>query len=208
MTGTWRDTLFVWHGPISLEKKGSVEWKGNWIGCEDSPDAIEAKLPTGFDESDMAFDVSGAMSKEDDGIITISMTGGTGWDLQGEDQIDRHGDDRHEIMFQMMKSTDGDESDDQKEKTAAVAAVGDNNFGLFVSAGFVTSKADGKLVLTLGRRYLDHRDERGSWTVEQLYAKIVEAYQERDDKQNLPWQTKDLHAETVTKRKAKRQRKK
>jgi hypothetical protein len=209
MTGTWRDTLFVWHGPISIEKKGEgkVEWKGNWIGCEDCPDATEAKLPTGFDESDMAFDVSGAAVKDVSEMITIFMTGGTGWDLQGEDQIDRHGDDRHEIMLKMVGSVEGDETD-QQEKTAAVAAVGDNNFGSFVSAGFIAYEVDGTMLLTLGRRYLDHRDERGSWTVEQLHDKVEAAHQERDDKGKLPWHTKDLHAKTMTKRKAKRQRKK
>lgn len=75
MTGTWRDTLFVWQGGVtkmsgtetsssaaeasSNEKEGEehLEWKGTWVGCQDCPDARKAPTPNlvAFQASEMSF---------------------------------------------------------------------------------------------------------------------------------------------------------
>ena len=107
MTGTWRDTLFVWEGSLELaatskkttdpksnknktsdQKKHSnpenavVQWKGSWVGCEDCPDAATAATPNylAFQESDMEFEVSAAS-----GELKSSDGGGGFWhyDMSG-----------------------------------------------------------------------------------------------------------------------------
>jgi hypothetical protein len=58
MTGTWRDTLFVWQGNVtqmndttgavdasSKEEEEHLEWKGTWVGRQECPDAWIVRLP-------------------------------------------------------------------------------------------------------------------------------------------------------------------
>lgn len=193
MAGTWRDTLFVWSGPIKISNDKKVEWSGTWFGCEDSPNDAELPSKESFADSNMKFEVSGTVKKTETGSTVIAMDGGTGWDLQGDDKIDRHGDDRHILVCS------------KPEDQEVVAAVGENNFGAFVSVGFLITRDTESLWLTLARRYLDDRDVRSKWTPEELIDKIT-AEGSTLEEGILPWNNKELHAETLTKRKTKRKR--
>ena len=47
VTGSWRDTLFVWSGKLVVDEREKVTWKGTWVGVDsataDAPTAEEAK---------------------------------------------------------------------------------------------------------------------------------------------------------------------
>ena len=77
MTGTWRDTLFVWGGPAIEDSRGQdseINWTGKWVGCEESPDARSAPTPNdlGFRASKMAFDVSTKKTPQKKGDFGIT----------------------------------------------------------------------------------------------------------------------------------------
>lgn len=211
MTGTWRDTLFVWKGVIVTRGVGqgvgddpAALWDGNWIGEEDCADACKAELPD-FEESKLTFECNGSVEKKTEEACYLSVGGE--WAMQGETKIDRHFDKRHEIRLPIVKENDTVE--DMQEKNVAVA-VGENNFGSFISAGFQSHGRGGDMVLTLGRRYLEDGDVRSAWTLEELYEKVLETYKklDKDHSSRLPWQSEHLHAETLhAKRKIKRRRK-
>jgi hypothetical protein len=233
MTGTWRDTLFVWQGGVTKrsfttksasavdassdekEKEEHLEWKGTWVGCEDCPDARTAPTPNpvAFKTSEMNFQVSGKGINQIDGetssLWKFELTGSSGWDLGEGDEKKRHLDHRHSVL---MKGLPWKPSDEDR---TVVAAVGENEFGAFVSAGYL--QPGGAIIL--GRRYLDEGDERAKWSVEELYERVS-----RTDRGTVqivssnklwfvseacwripPWRTLDLHAEKVAKaRKRKR----
>jgi hypothetical protein len=188
MTGTWRDTLFVWQGDVTKttgttastsavetssdekEKDGKehLEWKGTWVACEDCPDARTAPTPNqvAFQASEMNFQVSGKGTNQKEGeassLWKFELTGSSGWDLGEGDEKKRHLDRRHSVL---MKGLPWDPSNEDR---TVVAAVGENEFGAFVSAGYL--KSGGAIIL--GRRYLDEGDERSKWSVEELYERV------------------------------------
>jgi hypothetical protein len=230
MTGTWRDTLFVWQGSVTkIEGKAissnaietssdekdkdeeHLEWKGTWVGCEDCPDARTAPTPNSaaFQASEMNFQVSGKGTNQNVGdassLWKFELTGSSGWDLGEGDEKKRHLDHRHSVL---MKSLPWNPPN--KDRTV-VAAVGENEFGAFVSAGYLQSGG----AIILGRRYLDEGDERTKWSVEELYERVSRTDWgsiQMVSKNKLwahwriaPWRTLDLHAEKVSKgRKRKR----
>ena len=57
------------------------------------------------------------------------MTGGSGWDLQEGDQVNRHKDHKHIVM------TKADISDYGSSQGQLVVAKGENDLGAFISAG-------------------------------------------------------------------------
>ena len=97
----------------------------------------------------------GARAKE--GKDLAAREGG-GYTLDGE----FHEDDVHVLRLQMG---------------GLVVAKGANEFGPFVSIGRLEGGLgrDDDQTLTLARRYLDERDERAKWTIEQLLEAIDEA---------------------------------
>ena len=213
MTGTWRDTLFVWCGRISSKKKEdcesyNCEWQGTWIGCEECPDARTSPTPTdaAFKKSDMTFRVSGKLSKcQTDGLWTFELTSGT-WDLPAGQSIEKHEDEKHHVLLSTLPWKNCDED------RPAVVATGYNAFGSFVSAGYIEPQdPEGKMILA--RRYLDDRDVRASWSTEELYEKVKKtdlgtldvAPQEKKKwytqaRRVSPWRSIDLHAEKFSKK--------
>jgi hypothetical protein len=234
MTGTWRDTLFVWQGGVTKIKgttastsavetssdekekdEEHLEWKGTWVACEDCPDARTSPTPNpvAFQASEMNFQVSGKGTNQKEGeansLWKFELTGSSGWDLGEGDEKKRHLDRRHSVL---MKGLPWDPSNEDRR---VVAAVGENEFGAFVSAGYLQSGG----AIILGRRYLDEGDERAKWSVEELYERVS-----RTDRGSIqmvsknqlwfgseacwriaPWRTLNLHAEKVAKgRKRKR----
>lgn len=144
----------------------------------------------------------------------VELTGSSGWDLGEGDEKKRHLDHRHSVMMKYLLWEPSN-----KDRTV-VAAVGENEFGAFVSAGYLQSGGEpGTGAIILGRRYLDEGDERAKWSVEELYERLSRT--DRGIVQMVsnnklwlgfgacwsiaPWRTLDLHAEKVAKgRKPKR----
>jgi hypothetical protein len=133
----------------------------------------------------MQFAVSGKVQEED----KWHMTGGSGWDLGEGEEKQCHRDHTHIIC---IKKPCGDY--DANNGWTAVVAVGENDFGSFVSAGYlVPSSAQ----LILGRRYLEEGDARAKWSVEELYEKVKASdrgFLPGVDLRIAPWRTIDLHA--------------
>lgn len=189
---SWRDTLFVWNGQLEITNDKAVEWSGAWVGCEACPDAEEAELPDdeAFENSSTKFHVSGTLHQRGDQFF-LTFTDG-GWDLisdddDDDDSIKRYPDAKHSLLLPTT------ERSALKGIRKIVAAVGENDFGSFVSAGFVTvvkAKRRG-LQLVLARRYLENDDVRSKWSVTSLYHKLVEKA-----RPETPWKVGDLHVET------------
>lgn len=164
MTGTWRDTLFVWEGTLDATNKEesntnkrdnstAIRWKGSWVGCENCPDAKTAEPPShrAFQESEMEFDVSAAAVGEASSTTTTTeddsdslfwkyeMTGGSGWDLGEGEEKSRHKDESHTILCQLpllLVAQEGEAANKSKtDDYALVVANGENDFGAFVSVG-------------------------------------------------------------------------
>jgi hypothetical protein len=188
MTGTWRDTLFVWQGKL-IFAGSEATWVGSWVGCEDCPDAGTAPTPNApaFRASDMEFAVAGKVQGKDNN--KWHMTGGSGWDLGEGEEKQRHKDHRHIIYFKKPSGYDA-----KQKGMTTVVAVGDNDFGSFVSAGYLLPSS---AQMILGRRSLDEGDVRAKWTVEELHEKVTASdrgFFQGLDLRIVPWRTIDLHA--------------
>lgn len=209
MTGTWRETLFVWKGNVELPVEGTSRgeqepslpftWIGSWVGCEECADARVAATPTkqAFERSKMKFEVHGDASQQDNGHWIVSLTKGMGWHLEDQDGVvSTHPDDLHDVLMERLPS----ESDSSK---SIIVAKGENMFGAFVSAGCL-DRGGGMM---LARRYLDHGDARTKWTLQQLL-ESVKGTAEGPDSGNhwsvRPWRSLDLHAQKLSGRKRKR----
>jgi len=128
----------VWQGRwTTSEDKNSFTWTGSWVGVEDCPDARRAPTPNSaaFAESDMRFEVKGSSSSSssDDksGFWTVSLTQGAGWDLGEGSEKKRHDDHKHVLYMEFLP-------DGPSEKgSSIVVATGENEFGSFISAGYV-----------------------------------------------------------------------
>ena len=208
--------------PSNHQKKdtvsvGGVSWTGTWVGCSDCPDACTADIPSldQFDKSDMEFEVKGDANKLGEGKFSLSLTSGSGWDLGGEDgEKSRHKDHIHDVLLQ------GLEFNAENKNEIVVVAKGENDFGSFVSAGFIAMKnhqqgGDDKkkrsVQATIGRRYLDDKDARAKWTLEVLYDVVLQENSSTTKKPDgsqtinpIAWQCRCLHAALQKKGKRKR----
>eukprot|EP00591_Stephanopyxis_turris_P010102 CAMPEP_0195510036 /NCGR_PEP_ID=MMETSP0794_2-20130614/2800_1 /TAXON_ID=515487 /ORGANISM="Stephanopyxis turris, Strain CCMP 815" /LENGTH=245 /DNA_ID=CAMNT_0040637385 /DNA_START=38 /DNA_END=775 /DNA_ORIENTATION=- len=221
MTGaSWRDTLFVWDGIWFKEdainndkeleamkgqkntKKGAivVKWNGTWVGCDNCPDAKAAKEPKrgAFDKnvsSKMHFDVKGTAvlvsGNTDDKsfyrLYCATMVDGEGWDMGEGSEKKKYKDHAHELLFNLPWS--GDLRDKRKN---LVFAVGKNEFGPFISAGWMRPGNR----MTLGRRYVDEHDARAEWDIDELKKQVIDEICEEESNQVKipPWQCDVLHS--------------
>jgi len=242
MTGTWRDTVFIWSGTLTKNENLVWQFQGHWIGVEDSPDARTAPTPTpqAFSQSDVTFKVVSKLSvlnqkktaaahkKEDDDAeyFSYDMTGGNrdhyGWDLQTGQRKTRHCDRQHTLLCQV----DWEHLDEIPHGTLVVAH-GTNEFGPFLSAGYIdtqtttvrssssSSSTRRSVQLILARRYLEDHDVRAKWSLQEVYDKVqatdggvFELRHVCDSLQirKAPWRTMDLHAETMPTTAGKRKR--
>jgi len=160
VTGTWRDTLFVWIGTITDDnddgeghsiKLLNYSWKGKWVGCHssesDNPTAEERK------NSRNTFTVKGITKKSDysdsKGEIVLSSTE---YLLDNGDGLETHYDPSYDISW-YVNDDGGDGDDDDGFKI--VTAAGENEYGSFISAG--SWRGD---ELILARRYVQDGDCR------------------------------------------------
>ena len=197
------------------------EWKGRWIGV-DSADATKADMPPVRDwrdganafESDNNFNVSGekgpyksfstmATGKGGGGSVfrikpnfvhnaLASPQEGRGWQLDNGDGHRWYGDTVHEMRWC------GDE---------IVFARGHNEFASFVSVGFLSGyrhvSRSGlcrcNRTLTVARRYLDDKDERCWWSMDDLEREVRAAAASSSPKH--PWMVDCMGAARMKKRK-------
>ena len=199
--------------------------KGRWIGV-DSADATKADMPPVRDwrdganafESDNNFNVRGDMVqyKEKGGPVHLpsyyrvkpneaghnalaSPQEGSGWMLDNGDGHRWYGDTVHTIRWC------GDE---------LVFARGHNPFASFVSVGFLSgyrydqpwgagssrsTNSKCNRTLTVARRYLDDRDERCGWTMDDLEREVRAEIASSSPKH--PWMVDCMGAARMKKRK-------
>ena len=211
---SWRDTLFIWRGRFSRRRSSDpddhafVSWKGTWIGVDAGgtlrPDApeIEAFADQGLPKFVVCGRHEPALPEGFHGEYRLDQSfegvhfnkWRLGWQL---DQGDGAGltwfeDEEHRVRV------DGDD----------VFAVGRNEFGPFVSAGFASGyacqlRAEGEGTETedarevvLARRYLDERDARAKMRLDEWAA---EARRRRDDGASsaAPWNVPAMASELV-----------
>lgn len=183
---SWRDTLFIWKGSL----KGAA-WDGQWIGI-DSADAHGA-TPSAKDFSESLNNFSLTLeggnqnyfsSSEIKPGVEVWATAGAGYLLDQNDGQGhkRYNDSQHRVRFCREQNSDW-----------LVVASGENEFAPFVSLGKYGK--DGELILA--RRYLDEKDERVRWTLDDLDAAAGSAIDIA-----APWRNEVLHSKVFRKRKS------
>jgi len=163
----WRATLFYWRGTLSLDSQNKLVWQGAWVGSEDAVPTAEQ-----YHESANTFKLTSSVSSI--GGLSLEALSTTEVSFAGDyllDQGDGSGpgtyrDISHHVAFSKLYSAG----------FAAVGAVGETEFGRFVSHGRLTisegegeGEGEGKepkltLTLTLARRYVVDKDARAALT--------------------------------------------
>lgn len=184
------------------EAEVSLKWEGTWVPCENCPDAKKAEAPrrigTARDvESANHFAVSGSakpsdLKPEDDSTAVPhegSLCLGEGWDMGEGDEKKKHKDANHQVLLSNIRWM-GNVRD---QRDNLVFAKGKNDFGNFISTGWMRPGCR----LTLARRYLDDKDARCKWGLEELGQHVVGGiYDEKSGKVNIPpWQCDAMHSE-------------
>lgn len=199
-------------GAAKTETGEELKWEGTWVGC-DFADAKKVPTPKrgAFDEfvsSENAFEVTGVVTKgttadagkekKDDAsniggdtstLCRVDMTGGSGYDLDKK----KHKDDKHDMYFFAPTLRWTGNLRDQVQNM--VLAVGENEFGNFISVGWLRV---GNRV-SLARRYVDEGDERAKWDIDDLRKAVFdEICTVSDEGHKLvipPWQCTAMHAD-------------
>jgi hypothetical protein len=209
---SWRDALFVWDGilfPSTEEEKDGVtpvKWEGTWVEIEKVPDARDAEAPKRVGaakdvESDYEFQVQGtakSIQKDDKTFYNVSMIEGTGWDMGEGDEKKKYNDTAHEMYLKYLRWKGGMQTDN------LVFAVGNNEFGSFISAGWMRPGNR----ITLARRYLGEKDARAKWGLEDLRKAVLEEILSGEEGPDAtiripPWQCDALHVHDQTGKKRK-----
>ena len=169
VTGSWRDTLFVWCGKISIEAtknddddddktkdgkkdgdKTFITWTGSWVGVDsataDSSTEIERST------SKNTFTVKGNQFSRSNSI-TLSTTE---YLLDNGDGLEAHIDPSYEICVK-----------EREDGSQLVAGAGCNEFGKFISVG--TWKGN---ELILARRYVEDGDVRSFMTCQDVMEEL------------------------------------
>jgi hypothetical protein len=217
----WQDSLYIWDGLVAVDDKTaagdkkesdiSLSWEGTWVPVENCPDAANAPAPkrnafAEYVDSDFLFSVSGMASVEKDESPTedqeqqqqqffvAKLAGGDGWDMEESGKKKKYQDKEHDVMVKTLRWSGN--MFDQTENL--IVAKGQNEFGFFVSAGWMRPGNR----WTLARRYLsDKNDPRAEWSLQDLQEVIVrESVEVMEDSGQKklsipPWQNAVLHAE-------------
>jgi hypothetical protein len=220
----WQDTLYIWDGLVTVDDKQKsddddgkdsegvpLSWEGTWVAVEEK-DAMKAAAPkrnafAEYVDSDLKFVVSGkalpssgvaAGDGEEEGEqwFVAKLTEGDGWDMEsdGDGTTKKYSDKVHEVMIKTLKWSGN--MFDQTENL--LVAKGENEFGRFVSAGWMRPGNR----WTLARRYVsDEDDPRAEYTLETLWEAVVDEsveYVEDTGQKKLkipPWQCSVFHAD-------------
>lgn len=205
---------------VVVGNTNDVQWNGTWVGS-DSADASKVPTPKrgAFDEyvsSEHSFKVEGVTiigkpseteeaSDAKDGshqiggdtssLHRVAMIGGDGYDLGEGSDKKQHKDDRHDMYFFSPSLRWTGKLRDQVENM--VLALGENEFGRFISVGWLRV---GNRV-TLARRYVDDTDDRAKWDIDDLRSAVfdqIATIAEDDGHVQLvipPWQCSAMHAD-------------
>ena len=182
---SWRDTLFVWSGPLEEIWDGSISWRGTWVGVE-SADANKAEAPDhgAFAASKAHFEVD---AKGGSVPPVLSFCGGKGWELdQGDGEgMQLYYDTMHNVRLNHSEQSafssspsvvtwlpaakPGAHTAARASQSKLVLASGKNDFAKFISLGWTRTDASSQTrTLTLARRYLDDKDVRCGWALDDL----------------------------------------
>jgi hypothetical protein len=205
----------------AADKDDSVpmHWKGTWISTEAS-DATKAEAPKRnafleYVDSDFRFDIDGSakpFTNDDAGdddadgprdssssprgeMFVASITDGDGWDMEDEETKTKkkYKDTTHDVLVKSLKWSGN--MFDQTENL--IVAKGENEFGSFVSAGWMRPGNR----WTLARRYVPDGDPRSKMTLLELHlavAKETVTVIVETGQQKLkipPWHCSILHSE-------------
>jgi hypothetical protein len=194
---SWRDTLFVWSGSLLQQSSGIVIWRGTWVGI-DSSDAKNAAVPAKsfFASSEMHFAVS---AERDLNSQELNFVGGSGWDLDDGNGINKYQDCTHNVRFTASSFSTSPSvvtwllpRTRDVNTTELAFACGRNAFGHFISIGVACRGPSG--VMTMARRYLADEDDRCAWTTEDLARRIG-----RNPEGIPPWQCEIMHSAPMRK---------
>jgi hypothetical protein len=203
---TWQDTLYIWDGIVTVHDEESKDkdvplaWEGTWVAVEEA-DATKAAAPkrsafAEYVDSDMKFHVSGKAEAVDDAgkLFVTTLAEGDGWDMEDGDEKKKYQDKEHEVMVKCLRWSGN--TFDQTENL--IVAKGTNEFGSFVSAGWMRPGNR----WTLARRYLaDKKDPRAKLSLQELQEAVIDEtveLVEETGQQKLripPWQCSLLHTE-------------
>ncbi len=207
----WRNTLYIWDGIVTVGVPGGddgkkdsqvpVVWEGSWVPVENVPDAAKAEAPKRHAfkkdiDADCDFQVTGTASQwetkdSEERFFLAKLTKGEGWEMQDGDSKKRYHDAAHDVLIKNLKWS-GNKKD---ETESLVVAKGENEFGPFVSAGWMRPGCR----WTVARRYLSETDPRCGQTSREFYQSIVEgtiSVKEGTGEKKLkvlPWQTAAMH---------------
>ncbi|KAJ1482690.1 hypothetical protein T484DRAFT_1897308 [Baffinella frigidus] len=186
---SWMDTLFVWCGKVEELGDGRVSWRGTWVGV-DSADAKKAEAPNSgdFAASKAHFEVEAQGGSE----VVLSFFGGKGWELdQGDGEgMQLYHDTVHNVSLSQSEQSaqahtfssapsvvtwllpvakPGAQTAARASQPALVVASGHNDFAKFISLGWTRTESSSQTrTLTIARRYLDDKDVRCGWTLDDL----------------------------------------
>ncbi|KAL7475916.1 hypothetical protein ACHAW6_001810 [Cyclotella cf. meneghiniana] len=190
-----------------------IKWEGTWVGI-DSVDATKVDTPKrgAFDEfvsSENKFNVTGFATKgdkkdieayEDSKVIggevshlyRAKMIGGHGYDLRIGEDTKKYKDTVHDVYFSTLRWKGN--LRDQIENV--VFALGENEFGNFISVGWLRV---GNRV-TMARRYIDEHDDRRKWDIDDLRKAVFDqiAPFSKDGSMSViipPWHCAAMHAD-------------
>lgn len=136
----------------------------------------------------------------------VSMTLGSGYDLGTGDDKKRHTDTRHDVYFSSALPSLRWRGNLRNQIENVVLALGENEFGRFVSVGWLRV---GNRV-TLARRHVDESDERAKWDIDDLRKAVFDqiiiaktAEMEKEEENGTatvklvipPWQCAVMHAD-------------
>lgn len=206
-TKKWQDTLYIWDGIVTVDDKDNPKdnvplfWEGTWVAVEEAPDATQAQAPkrnafAEYVDSDMTFNVTGSAAPLDDAakLFVSKMTEGDGWDMESGGDKKKYQDKEHEVCLKSLRWSGN--MFDQTENL--IVAKGTNEFGSFVSAGWMRPGNR----WTLARRYLtDENDPRAKLSLQDLQKAVIDEtveVVEDTGQQKLkipPWQCSVLHAD-------------
>ena len=172
----WKETLFCWKG--LLKRKGNpaiLTWKGTWVGNEEastlpSKDDFQASVNT-FELESSPVELGPEVEKEDLdlGMLRASSLVGKELSWKGQYKLDNgcgledYSDESHICRFTEIKVKGrgkGGEIGEEGGEVIVAKASGDTEFGKFVSYGVLEDVGEGKVQLTLCRRYVSDDDPR------------------------------------------------
>ena len=181
----WRDTLYIWDGifMVGAQASGETEdsptpvlWEGSWVPVENVPDASRAEAPKRHAfkkdiDADCKFQVKGTASplnekEKEDSFFVAMLIDGDGWEMQDGEGKNWYKDTTHDVLIKSLKWS-GNKKD---ETESLIVAKGENDFGPFVSAGWMRPGCR----WTVARRYLSEKDPRTRWSLTELHSNIVD----------------------------------